>query len=106
MPLSFSQVGQEAEKLLLNQIGQSVKKQVDIAVRLSPVSTEATRPGGPHGELKKKWKLSGGGKHYTVSNSANHATFQEIGTRYQSGREMLGLRSGKIVNDIINRVKI
>ena len=106
MTMSLSQLGKEAERLMLEQIEESIRLQVETAVKLSPVSTEATRPGGPHGELKAGWCLSGSGKHYVISNDVNHTTFQEMGTCYQSGREMLGLRSGRIESDIVGRIRI
>jgi len=103
---TWSSAGDAAKSKLLDQIAKSLDKQVENAITLSPVSTEATRPGGPHGQLKAGWKLSGGGTRYKISNHVNHTAFQELGTRKQSGREMLGLRSGRIVKDIVNRVRI
>lgn len=58
--------------------------------RSTPVSTEATRPGGPHGELRRSATVTfiyGGGGVYnaTIGYTAEYAPHVEYGHRTRSG---------------------
>lgn len=51
----------------------------------TPVSTEATRPGGPHGELKGSLGMSGRGESIEVGYTKDYAPHVEFGHRTVNG---------------------
>lgn len=50
------------------------------AKALCPVSTEATRPGGPHGELRQSITSEASGNVGTVGTNKEYAAYVEFGT--------------------------
>lgn len=91
---SWEQAFNMSRQELLKQVGYAVKEQTADAQKLSPVDT---------GKLRSNWRSSGGGNHYRIENMTNYASFQEFGTHKQVGREMLGLRSERVAQDIVNK---
>jgi hypothetical protein len=74
-----------------------LKTQVKNAVTMSPVDT---------GRLRAGWKISRESKTmWRITNKTPDTLFQEYGTSRQKGREMLGLRSGRFVREVIGRIK-
>ena len=53
---------------------------VSEAKAICPVSTEATRPGGPHGELRASINKSVSGNSCTVGTNTEYAPYVEFGT--------------------------
>lgn len=53
---------------------------VSEAKAICPVSTDATRPGGPHGELRASINKSVSGNSCTVGTNTEYAPYVEFGT--------------------------
>ena len=52
------------------------------AITLAPVSTEKTKPGGPHGELRKSIISKTSDTEGTVVATKDYAEYVELGTRF------------------------
>lgn len=63
------------------------------AKMLAPVSDEITRPGGPHGDLRRSintvTKVTSGGAQATVGSSIEYAAYVELGTTRQQAQPYL-----------------
>lgn len=80
---SFAQLEELIVPKIKAAVTQGTQAVFDESQLLCPVSTEETRPGGPHGELKEsgsqavEWvgtKVEG-----SITYSAGHASYQEFG---------------------------
>lgn len=69
------------EDVVTKQIGQMVQRTQRKGKGGTPVSTEATRPGGPHGELKSSVRF----EKNTMGYTKEYAPHVEYGHRTKSG---------------------
>lgn len=93
------------DPLTHNAVASGVSKAallVEGAVKLvTPVSTELTRPGGPHGQLRRSIsgtsKKTMNGAEATVGTNVEYAMYVEMGTSRQKAQPFLsrGLKSSK-----------
>lgn len=70
----------EASVKMANGIAEGGKIVEGEAKALCPVSTEATRPGGPHGELRASITSSASGLQCEIGTNKEYAMYVEFGT--------------------------
>lgn len=75
------------------------------AKALCPVSTDKTRPGGPHGELRQSITSQVEGNVCTVGTAKNYAPYVEFGTRYMSAQPYLVPALKNKENEVIQAIK-
>lgn len=79
------------DKRVSQAVSGAMVEQVQRARYLAPVKT---------GNLKSSWVSNFQTKEGYIKNGAKYAAYQEFGTRFQRGKEMIGWRSGTTAKEI------
>lgn len=114
--ISINVDGTEAANMLMQaaeQIRENLQKGlaeageivVSEAKAMCPVSTEATRPGGPHGELRASINKSVSGNSCTVGTNTEYAPYVEFGTCKMAAQPFLVPALLNNVDEITEAVK-
>lgn len=72
---------------------------------LAPVSTEKTRPGGPHGELRDSITSVAEGNTAIVGTNVEHGIYQELGTYKMKAQPYLVPALKNKANEVVETIK-
>lgn len=86
-------------------IAEGCKIVEDEAKTLCPVSTEKTRPGGPHGELRASITSQTDGLEGTVGSNKEYAAHVEFGTHKMAAQPYLVPALISKADDVVETVK-
>lgn len=75
------------------------------AKALCPVSTEATRPGGPHGELRESITSQANGLSCDVGTNKEYAMYVELGTYKMAAQPYLVPALINKKNEVVDAIK-